>query len=142
MTDWPRMIHSRDNRRLLIFGVMYICSGIGQIFTQPPTASPAYAGQLKLMSLTQWGVLFLAAGFAAIAAATTRRWTWLGYGILMAVTMGWGLLFLGSWFITGYSRALIGALPYLAMAVLLADLARYDAPTTVLQQAGAPEKTK
>lgn len=127
-----RAWRSRRIRVVLLFGVLFVLIGFGYLGVQDqlaasPAAMRTYRAHLKLMSLDGWAWAFVACGAVALAAGVWCRDT-LGFTVLMAVSSWWGFMFIASWLITGYDRAVISALVWLLIVGVLAIVAGWDDP--------------
>jgi len=130
-----RAVRSRRSLVLLVFGVLYVLIGftyLGQAaeITASPAAALSYRAHLQLMPLDVWAWLFLGAGAAGIVGGLTMRHP-LGYGALMVMATWWGAEFIGSAIVTGYGRAILGALVWIALSAALLIIAGWPDPTEV-----------
>lgn len=127
-----RFTGSRRAALLLIFGVMFILIGLtylGQAeeITAARVSSQAYRAHLALMPLDVWAWLFIICGVTATISGIRGHDT-LGFCALMAIASWWGLEFLASWVVTGYDRAILGALLYLGLTSALLVIVGWPDP--------------
>lgn len=118
-----RAVRSRRSLVLLVFGTLYVLIGVSYLgqaaeITRSPAAALSYKAHLALMPLDVWAWLFIAAGAAGILGGLTMRHP-LGFSALMVMSTWWGAEFIGSWIVTGYGRAVLGALVWIALSAAL-----------------------
>ncbi len=135
MTPRVGRLRSRRALVLLVFGVMFILIGgsylgVEDEITASPVAAQSYKTHLALMPLDAWAWAFIGTGTAAVVGGLTRRQP-LGYSALMVMATAWGLEFVGSWIVTGYDRAVIGALLWLGLAAALLIIVGWPDPNEV-----------
>jgi hypothetical protein len=130
-----RAVRSRRSLVLLVFGILFVLIGfsyLGQAaeITASPAAQLSYKAHLWLMPLDVWSWLFIGAGAAGVVGGLTMRHP-LGFTALMVMATWWGLEFIGSWIVTGYDRAVIGALVWIALTAALLIIVGWPDPTEV-----------
>lgn len=126
---------SRRALVLLTFGVLYVLIGTSYLgledqITASSIGAQTYRAQLALMPLDGWAWAFIGTGTAGIAGGLTGRQP-LGFGALVLMAAGWGVEFIGSWVVTGYDRAVIGALLWVGLAAALCIIAGWPDPHEV-----------
>lgn len=130
-----RAVRSRRSLVLLVFGTLFVligCTYLGQAdeIIRSPAAALSYRAHLALMPLDVWAWLFIATGAAGILGGLTMRHP-LGFTALMVVSTWWGAEFIGSWIVTGYARAVLGALVWIALTGALLIIVGWPDPTEV-----------
>lgn len=130
-----RAVRSRRSLVLLVFGILYTLVGISYLgqaaeITRSPAATLSYRAHLALLPLDMWAWLFVGAGTAGIAAGLSMHHV-PGYTALMVISSWWGLEFVGSWIVTGYDRAVLGALVWVALAAALGIISGWPDPAEV-----------
>lgn len=135
---YVKKVTSKRSLVLIMFGVTFTLIGwsyLGQSaqIERSPAASLAYRAHLNMMPLDAWGWLFMACGLTAVACGLTHTHI-VGFTALMAVAGWWGLEFVASWVINGYTRALIGALTWILLVGLLLVIASWPDPECNKQQ--------
>lgn len=129
---YVKKVTSKRSLVLIMFGVTFFLIGwsylgmAGEI-ERSPAASLAYRGHLNMMPLDWWGKLFMFCGAMAALGGLIHRHV-IGFTALMAVSGWWGLEFVASWAINGYTRALIGALTWLLLVGLLLVISSWPDP--------------
>lgn len=134
-TRLRRAVRSRRSLVLLVFGTLFVLIGasyLGQAaeITRSPAAALSYRTHLQLMPLDAWAWLFIGCGAAGVVGGLTMRHP-LGYGTLMVMATWWGVEFIGSWIVTGYDRAVLGALVWIALSAALCIIAGWPDPTEI-----------
>ena len=130
-----RAVRSRRSLVLLVFGTLYVLIGLSYLgqaaeIMRSPAASRSYTAHLALMPLDAWAWLFIAAGAVGFLGGLTMRHR-LGYPALMVMSTWWGLEFIGSWVVTGYARAVLGALVWIALSAALLIIVGWPDPAEV-----------
>jgi hypothetical protein len=130
-----RSVRSRRSLVLLVFGVLFVLIGfsyLGQAaeITRSPAAALSYRAHLALMPLDVWAWLFVGCGTAGIVGGLTMRHP-LGFTALMVMSTWWGAEFIGSWVVTGYDRAVLGALVWIALSAALLIIVGWPDPTEI-----------
>jgi hypothetical protein len=130
-----RAVRSRRSLVLLVFGVLFVLIGfsyLGQAaeITRSPAAALSYKAHLALMPLDVWSWLFIATGAVGIAGGLTVSHP-PGYGALIAISTWWAAEFVLSWALTGYGRAVLGALVWIALSAALLIVAGWPDPHEV-----------
>jgi hypothetical protein len=119
---------------LLLLGGVFILTGWVQLDTAGviknyPAARRSYAAHLDVMPMQSWGWVFIVVGVAAgFGGVAGRVPAWLGFALLQALSLFWGLLFVASYYQTGYGRCWIGLLQWAMVAGLLAIIADWEDP--------------
>lgn len=126
---------SRRSLVLLVFGTLFVLIGfsyLGQAaeITRSPAAALSYRAHLALMPLDVWAWLFIGCGTAGIIGGLTMRHP-LGFTALMVMSTWWGAEFIGSWIVTGYDRAVLGALVWIALSAALLIIVGWPDPTEI-----------
>lgn len=134
-TGLRRAVRSRRSLVLLVFGILFVLIGftyLGQAaeITRSPAAALSYRAHLALFDLDVWAWLFIATGAAGILGGLTMRHP-LGFTALMVMATWWGAEFVGSWIVTGYGRAVLGALVWIALSAALLIIVGWPDPTEV-----------
>lgn len=124
---------------LLLFGLVYILTGIAQILTESNAAVRSYKAHTDLLPLTAWGWVFVGTGLLALAATFTRLQRAVGFGALVVMSLAWSLEFFVTWLSTGYGRAIVGGLSWGCLAGVLWLCAGWADP---IDDDGATEQIK
>lgn len=133
---WLRgAVRSRRSRVLLVFGALFVLIGFSYLgvesqITASPQAALPFRGHLALFPLDVWACMFIAVGAAAIAGGLARYQT-LGYTALMTMSTWWGIEYVVSWLMTGYDRAVLGALTWTGLSSVLAVIVGWPDPPQV-----------
>lgn len=135
---WIRIPPPRWQRRkraavLLTLGGIYVLTGWALFdtaaLTRAPGVAPAYAAHLDVMGMQAWGCVFAASGLLAMASVWRRGLVeWAGFAVLQLLALFWGMLFMASYLQTGYGRAWIGLLQWVALAALLVIISDWEDP--------------
>lgn len=128
-------VRSRRSLVLLVFGTLFILVGLSYLgvedqITGSPAAAQSYAAHLALMPLDVWAWLFVGCGAAGLVGGLTMNHA-LGYTALMVISTWWGAEFVGSWIVTGYDRAVLGALTWIGMTAALLIVVGWPDPHEV-----------
>jgi hypothetical protein len=128
-------VRSRRSLVLIVFGTLFVLIGISYLgqaaeITASPAAALSYRAHLALMPLDVWAWLFVVAGTAGLVGGLTYRHE-IGYTALMVISTWWGAEFIGSWIVTGYARAVLGALVWIALSAALLIIVGWPDPTEV-----------
>lgn len=115
---------------LLLLGVIFMLTGfVLSTTTAAVTVMPAYAAHVDVLPWRVWAWLFFGVGlFAAVVSVLAGERAWLAYGALMLLSSFWGLLFVASAVQTGYGRAWLGTLQWLAVSGVLAIISDWEDP--------------
>lgn len=130
-----RATRSRRSLVLLVFGVLFVFIGLSYLgvedqITSSPIAAQSYRAHLALMPLDAWAWLFIGCGTTGIVGGLTMNHA-LGYCALMVISTWWGAEFVGSWLVTGYDRAVLGALTWMGLTAALLIVVGWPDPTDV-----------
>lgn len=130
-----RAVRSRRSLVLLVFGTLFVLIGVSYLgqaeeITRSPAATLSYRAHLALMPLDVWAWVFIGCGAAGLVGGLTMRHP-LGYTALMVISTWWGAEFIGSWIVTGYGRAILGALVWIALTAALLIIVGWPDPTEV-----------
>lgn len=94
-----------------------------------PIAMQVYSAHRDVMSLESWGAVFIIVGsVSAVAGFVNRLPAWFGFAALQLLSTFWGLLFIASYFQSGYTRALVGMTQWAMVTALLAIIANWEDP--------------
>lgn len=127
-----RAVRSRRSLVLLVYGTLFVLIGVSYLgqaaeITRSPAAALSYEAHLALMPLDVWAWLFIAAGAAGLVGGLTMSHP-MGFTALMVMSTWWGAEFIGSWIVTGYDRAVLGALVWIALTGALLIIVGWPDP--------------
>lgn len=102
---------------LLSYGTVWSLYGYGQLIS-PPTAQPGLTLAMQMLPLTVWGLLWIATGLLALAAAALPQGAdWFGFVALVLIVLPWTLSYLVSWMQGDFPRGWVAAAVWGAIAV-------------------------
>ena len=118
---------------LAFLGVIFFISGWVQhdtasVVAKSPIAQQSFHAHLRIAPLEAWSWWFMVMGAGAFVLAFIPKIRWAGFALLQMLSLFWGLLYIASYFETGYGRAWTGFLLWGAISGLLAIMADWDDP--------------
>lgn len=118
---------------LVLLALVYITSGLQLLLSNIPAAAlygdPSLQAHLEIFTPTQVAWLFIGLGLVGVATVLMKKPLW-GYFPFMFVSSMWGLLYLVSWYETGYWRSVFGAVIYvLIVGILFVSSKTVEMPT-------------
>lgn len=113
------------NKILYVICLAYFVAG-WSVYTMPDVsldlirqADPSITAHTDMFTLNQIGLIFMIASTVAVLLAVFKKKTDWGYSLMTFVLVWWSLLYIVSWYQTGYWQSIYGLVNYGLTATIL-----------------------